>query len=167
MRKAAVDFCPVPQEQQPIHEYEQLKNSWLFCWATLKLGNYIRKIAWVSFWAVTIAAPIATASFAPTQEPLKFAICSWLGASILVALVVLRIYLGWLYICDRLQQDKIFYEESGWYDGQTWIKPTAMLNRDRLIVSYQIQPILRRLQKTFLCLVGLGVFSCLIWLIFG
>ncbi|GAB4523226.1 MAG: CGLD27 family protein [Pleurocapsa sp.] len=167
MKKAAVDFCPVPQEQQPVYEYEQLKNSWLFCWATLELDNYLKKLAWVGFWGLIIAAPIASASFNPKQHLLEFAICSELGASILVGSIALRIYLGWLYIRDRLQKDRIFYEESGWYDGQTWIKPTAMLDRDRLIVSYQIQPMVQRLEKTLLFLAGLGAFSCLIWFIFG
>lgn len=167
MKKFAVDFCPVPREQQPIHEYEQLKDSWLFCWATLELANYVKKIAWVGLWGLAIAAPIAAASFSPESSPLKFAIASLAGACLLIALVWLRIYLGWSYIHDRLNSDRIFYEESGWYDGQTWLKPASMLNRDRLIVNYQIKPILLRLQRTFLGLVGLGIIGGLIWLILG
>ena len=108
MKESIVDFCPVPREQQPIHEYEQLKDSWLFQWGTLELVTYIRKIAWVGFWGWMIAAPIATASFAPTSSPLKFLISSILGASFLVSLVLLRIYLGWSYVGDRLKKDRIF-----------------------------------------------------------
>ncbi|MEM8832379.1 MAG: CGLD27 family protein, partial [Cyanobacteria bacterium P01_G01_bin.19] len=78
-----------------------------------------------------------------------------------------RIYLGWKYIKDRLKSDRIFYEESGWYDGQTWIKPTAMLNRDRLVASYEIEPILNRLQKTYGILAGVIGTSILAWLVVG
>jgi hypothetical protein len=57
--------------------------------------------------------------------------------------------LGWNYVRDRLLKPEIFYEESGWYDGQTWKKPEEVLQRDRLIVVYQIQPLLKRLHRTF------------------
>lgn len=168
MNKSAVDFCPVPTEQQPLNEYQELKESWLFCWATMELVNYGKKIAWVGFWSWSIiAAPIAMASFPPTRYPLQFGISSLIGACLIVALVLSRIYLGWSYIRDRLRKDRIFYEESGWYDGQTWLKPTSMVSRDRLIVSYQIEPIMLRLQRTFLLLAGLGGFGGLSWLILG
>ena len=40
------------------------------------------------------------------------------------------------------------YEESGWYDGQLWVKPEEVSNRDRLIVDYQVLPVLRRIRRT-------------------
>jgi hypothetical protein len=50
---------------------------------------------------------------------------------------------------NRLQLRDLPYEESGWYDGQIWTKPDDVFNRDRLIVDYQVKPILTRLRKTF------------------
>jgi len=47
MRESSVSFCPVPTEQQPIHEYQELKDSWFFRWAKLELGDYGLKLAWV------------------------------------------------------------------------------------------------------------------------
>jgi hypothetical protein len=167
MRESAVDFCPVPQEQQPIHEYEQLRDSWFFCWATLSLKNYLKKLGWVSFWGMMLVAPIAAASFSPTQQLPQFIISTGIGAGFLVSLVWLRLYLGWSYIGDRLYREEIFYEESGWYDGQTWSKPITMLNRDRLLVSYEIKPIIQRLQKTLLLVASLGLISGLVWLLLG
>jgi hypothetical protein len=167
MRESAVDFCPVPREQQPINEYEQLKDSWFFRWATLEADSYGRKLAWVGLWGWLIAAPIAAASFSPSKFLLKFILCSSAGATLIVTLVLLRLYLGWSYIRDRLNSEKIFYEESGWYDGQTWLKPSTMLERDRLVVFYQIKPILVRLQKTLLFLLLLGLISGLMWFILG
>jgi hypothetical protein len=49
----------------------------------------------------------------------------------------------------------IAYEESGWYDGQVWIKPPEVLLQDRLIGTYEILPGLLRLQATLLSLLFL------------
>ena len=164
MKESSVDFCPVPTEQQPVNEYEQLKDSWFFRWATLDKLEYGRKLVDVWLWGWVIAGPITAASFPPQKYSIKFALCGSAGAILLVILVWLRLYLGWSYISDRLKGEKIFYEESGWYDGQTWKKPSSMVNRDHLIVSYQIKPILIRLQQTALILAGLLGIGSLIWI---
>jgi len=66
-------------------------------------------------------------------------------------------------VSSRLMDAKVFYEESGWYDGQTWVKPAEVLARDRLVVSYQIQPILKRMQITFGALAGILSVGTLVW----
>jgi hypothetical protein len=86
-----------------------------------------------------LSGPIAAASFPLKKAPFLFFCAGIFGSTILVGLVLLRLYLGWIYVYDRLQSEKVFYEESGWYDGQIWTKTAAILTRDRLIVSYQIQ----------------------------
>ena len=105
--------------------------------------------------------------FTPAKEPLKFVLCSSIGISCLTALFLSRIYLGWQYVKDRLKSDRIFYEESGWYDGQTWLKPSSMLDRDRLVVSYEIEPIMSRLHKTYRIIAAIIAVSAIIWLVFG
>lgn len=121
------------------------------------------KLVWVWLWSWLIAGPIAAASFAPHKQIMQFIMCGAGGAGVFLALTLLRLYLGWSYVRDRLLKETIFYEESGWYDGQTWKKPPEVLMRDRLLVSYQIQPILQRLKRTFGVLI-LFVFSGgLIW----
>ena len=40
----------------------------------------------------------------------------------------------------------ITYEESGWYDGQTWIKTNDILVQDRLVGLYEVFPIIQRLR---------------------
>lgn len=76
--------------------------------------------------------------------------------------ILVRLYIGWNYIKERLSKACIEYEESGWYDGQIWIKPRKILKQDRLICYYKVIPILKRLEKTIIYL--LIVFS-LIFLI--
>ena len=78
-------------------------------------------------------------------------------------LVLVRLFLGWLYVRDRLYNPTVFYEESGWYDGQTWTKPEEVIMRDRLIVSYEIKPILQRLKFTSAALAGMFLIGTIVW----
>ncbi len=163
MMNSSVSNCPVPLEQQPLNEYEELKSSWLFRDCTLSLREYITKIAWILSFCSIVAAPIAAASFPPQKYIAQFILSSAAGASIGIVLVLVRMYLGWSYVRDRLESPVIFYEESGWYDGQKWAKPEEILTRDRLIVSYEIKPILQRLQLTFGGLAGLFIAGTIVW----
>lgn len=149
MIESSVSVCPVPSEQQPLNEYEELKASCFFRTCTLDLHEYIIKLAWI--WGVSwvVAGPVAAASFAPHKYTVQFIVCGAAGASLGVVLALLRLYLGWSYVYARLVSPTIFYEESGWYDGQNWTKPESVLMRDRLLVTYQVKPILQRLQRTF------------------
>jgi len=165
MNQPALEFCPIPLEQQPQYEYQQLQNSWFFSWLTLEIWPYVRKILWLGLMLLLITTPIAAASFPPKGYPGKFVLTSLAGSELLSILFLVRLYLGWSYLRDRLFKAKISYEESGWYDGQVWEKPQAMLDRDRLIVAYEIQPILGRLQKTFLVIGILGGVGSIIWFI--
>ncbi|BAZ66245.1 MAG: CGLD27 family protein [Pelatocladus maniniholoensis HA4357-MV3] len=163
MIKSSISNCPVPTEQQPLNEYEELKSSWLFSDCALNWGDYITKIAWVWGLSWLVAAPVAAASFTPHKYTMQFILSGAAGGSIGVVLALLRLYLGWSYVRDRLTSPIIFYEESGWYDGQTWTKPPEILNRDRLIVSYEIKPIIKRLQITFAGLAVSFVVGTIVW----
>ncbi len=156
--------CPVPLEQQPCNEYEELKESWFFSWSQLQGWDYGKKLVWLGFWGWLLIGPLARASFPPQKKPLLFLLAGTIGVTIFVGLVVLRLYLGWFYISDRLKAEKVFYEESGWYDGQVWQKPESVLTRDRLIVSYQIEPIMKRLQRTAWILLSLMAVSITLWI---
>ena len=39
---------------------------------------------------------------------------------------------------DRLLSAAVEYEETGWYDGQLFVKPPEVLARDRLLGSYEV-----------------------------
>lgn len=163
MMDSSVSSCPVPSEQQPVNEYEALKNSWLFRDCALTWREYGTKIAWIYGWSWLVSGPVAAVSFPPHKYIVEFLLSGAAGASLGLVLIMVRLYLGWSYIRDRLFSPVTFYEESGWYDGQTWTKPEQVLTRDRLIVAYQIQPILRRLQITFAGLAVLYVAGTIVW----
>jgi hypothetical protein len=142
------NFCPVPKEQQPVEEYRALQDSWFFSWAKIPNDRYLRKLGWI--WVVSwlICGPVAAASFSPTEVPIVFFAAASGGCLLFVLLAVTRLYLGWNYIRSRLNSETIFYEETGWYDGQNWTKTPEMLARDRLLISYELAPIFQRLNAT-------------------
>ncbi|MBE9222642.1 CGLD27 family protein [Cyanobacterium stanieri LEGE 03274] len=160
-----MSFCPVPVEQQPVNEYQELSQSWFFQWVTLPKTKFFSKLSGVWSLSLLLTAPISSASFPPDEQTFPFLIASALGSGLFVAFVLIRLYLGWKYIGDRLKKTKIVYEESSWYDGQVWEKPLEIYNRDRLIFSYQVEPVLKRLEKSGLLLIALMVSGIILfWL---
>jgi hypothetical protein len=157
----------VPLEQQPVNEYEALKAAWPFAWAELSPLPFAQKLLWVAFWGSLLASPIAAASFPPQKKPIFFVLATALGIFFLLGLFLIRLLLGWFYIKERLQAEEVIYEESGWYDGQRWPKPVEILTRDLLILRYQVQPLLQRLQKTLLILGALMVLDVGLWSLLG
>lgn len=144
----------VPFEQRPVNEYSALKEGTLYSWGELSPGFFLLRLG--GLWLITftvLGVPIAAASFNPSREPLRFLLAAGTGTLFLVSLIVLRIYLGWSYVGDRLLSAVIPYEESGWYDGQMWVKPPEVLARDRLLGSYKVKPVIKLLKQT---LVGTG-----------
>ncbi|CAJ2646098.1 protein CONSERVED IN THE GREEN LINEAGE AND DIATOMS 27, chloroplastic isoform X2 [Trifolium pratense] len=128
----------VPFEQRPVNEYSSLKDGMLYSWGELGPGSFFLRLGglWLAVFTV-LGAPIAAASFNPSREPLRFILAAGTGTLFIVSLIILRIYLGWSYVGDRLLSAVIPYEESGWYDGQMWVKPPEILARDRLLGSYK------------------------------
>ncbi|XP_039031777.1 uncharacterized protein LOC120166612 [Hibiscus syriacus] len=43
-------------------------------------------------------------------------------------------------------------EETGWYDGQIWVKTAEVLARDRLLGSFTVKPVLIKLKYTLVTL---------------
>lgn len=157
-------LCPVPAEQRPLNEYRVLKDSWFFGWSTQSPRVYAQRLIllWSLAWLVT--GPVAAGSFDPQENPIDFVLGGILGSNLSVSLIVLRLVLGWGYVGDRLQRPTVIYEETGWYDGQEWIKPVAELDQDRLIVQYELRPILHRLRLTLGALMGSSLVIVFLWL---
>ena len=112
--------------------------------------------------SLIISAPISAASFPPEEALFIFILSSSLGSALFVAVTLVRLYLGWSYIGDRLTKTKITYEETSWYDGQVWEKPVEFRYRDQLIFNHQVMPLIKRIQKSALILVALMVSDTLV-----
>ncbi|XP_056849827.1 protein CONSERVED IN THE GREEN LINEAGE AND DIATOMS 27, chloroplastic isoform X2 [Raphanus sativus] len=135
----------VPSDQRPVNEYSSLKEGMLYSWGELSPTQFFLRIG--GLWLVTftvLGVPIAAASFNPSREPLRFVIAAGTTGTL---------FLGWSYVGDRLLSAVIPYEESGWYDGQMWVKPPEVLARDRLLGSYKVKPVIKMLKQT---LIGTG-----------
>lgn len=82
-----------------------------------------------------------------------------IGSGFIVMVLVLRLYLGYSHVGSRLLSASVEYEETGWYDGQVWVKSPAMLMRDRLLGIYQVKPTLEKLKASLLGLSGVWLGS--------
>ncbi|KAL7187757.1 hypothetical protein ACSBR1_037751 [Camellia fascicularis] len=158
--------CPVPLDQQPMNEYQSLSSSFPFSWASGDLVEYCSRlfVTGASF-ALFVGLPVSWFGSAGAQsEPLKPALAAVSSGLFVVTLAVVRMYLGWAYVGNRLLSATVEYEETGWYDGQIWVKTAEVLARDRLLGSFSVKPVLSRLKNT---LVGLAasLFVCAVLLI--
>jgi hypothetical protein len=155
--------CPVPEEQRPLNEYIALKESYFFRWAALDWLPYVRTLVliWLAWWIVT--GPIAAVSFSPGRHLGQFLFLASMGSTLGLGLPLLRLFLGWVYIKDRLKSPTVLYEESGWYDGQLWQKPETDLAKEQLLVTYEVQPILNKIRNTVLILVSLLILQLVTW----
>lgn len=153
--------CPVPKDQRPASQLRELQDSLLLGWGGLELVPYVTRLgALGAFFYVVISKPIADYSYDPATQPVESIICALTGSFVAVAVFALFIYNNWSYVRDRLLSATVEYEETGWYDGQTYVKDPEMLARDRLLGTYTVRPIVERLRKTLLAC-GVGVFASL------
>ncbi|KDP34103.1 hypothetical protein JCGZ_07674 [Jatropha curcas] len=146
--------CPVPLDQQPINEFQNLSTSFPFSWASGDIVEYFSRlfVTGASF-AFLIGLPVAWfGSVRPETEPLKPILAGLSSGILVVSLAVVRMYLGWAYVGNRLLSATVEYEETGWYDGQIWVKTAEVLARDRLLGSFSVKPVLSRLKYTLLTL---------------
>ena len=136
--------CPVPKEQQPTNEFLELSNSFVFSWPK---SNRRLSIVLISIWFFTffIFIFISSGSVYFEKNYIKYILMSFFSSLSIPLLIILRLYLGWNHIFKRLTSEKVEYEESGWYDGQTWIKPIALKEKESLIATLEVKPILRNL----------------------
>lgn len=145
--------CPVPFDQQPLNEFYALKNSCFFSFFGFKLSNYVYSVLSICFISTLLFTPLILANISFSWN--LFLLDELFCVILLLSLILVRLYLGWSYVIYRLFSATILYEESGWYDGQIWIKTPEMLTKDRLVGTYYVLPLLRRIQLTFIVL---GIF---------
>jgi hypothetical protein len=151
---AMEDSCPVPRDQRPASQYAELKDSFVLSWPSLGGPAYAaRMLGMFGFFYGVVAYPIACGSYDPSTQFTEAAVSAMVGASGATAAMSLNMYNGWSYVRDRLLSATVEYEETGWYDGQVYVKDPEMLARDRLLGTYTVRPIVEMLRKT---LIGCG-----------
>ena len=136
--------CPVPREHQPTNEFIELSKSKIFSWPNTKKSLILILI---KFWIVAFVLflVISSGSVYFKTSLLKYILLSLFGSLSIPLLISIRLYLGWNHIFNRLISEKVEYEESGWYDGQVWVKPLVLREKESLIASIEVKPILKNL----------------------
>jgi len=148
---ALEDACPVPRDQRPASQYEELRDGALLSWPGLGVAPYaVRMTGLFGFFYGVIAYPIACGSYDPNTQFAEACVSALVGASGATAAMALNMYNGWSYVRDRLLSATVEYEETGWYDGQVYVKDPEMLARDRLLGTYTVRPVVEMLRKTLL-----------------
>ena len=153
--------CPVPKEQQPTNEFLELSNSRIF---SLAKTNKKFSIILITIWFVSflIFLIISTGSTYFSTYLLKYIFLSFFGSLSIPLLITIRLLLGWSHIYKRLNSEIIEYEESGWYDGQIWIKPIELKEKESLIASIEVKPILKNLTQVTSVIISLILIGILI-----
>lgn len=147
--------CPVPFDQQPLNEFYTLKDSYFFSFFGFKLKSYIYSLISIICTLVILFLPLIYVI--QINSLFRTLITEVFLITFIIILLLIRLYLGWSYVADRLFSATVFYEESGWYDGQMWIKTPAILIKDRLMAVYYVFPLLSRIKFTFIILVILVI----------
>lgn len=141
------DLCPVPRDQRPINEYLELKNRFGFSWADVQSSDFYK----FSLKIYIIVLLFFTLFFYNSSlSIISVSLYSNLIACSILFIFYLRLYLGWHYIYNRLMKATVAYEESGWYDGQIWVKTPEFLIQDKLAGKYQVEPIVNRIKRILL-----------------
>ena len=140
--------CPVPRDQQPTNEFIELSKSKIFSWPkTKKSLTLILTKFWISGFILFLI--ISSGSIYFKTSLLKYFLLSFFSSLSIPILISIRLYLGWNHVFKRLSSERIEYEESGWYDGQVWIKPITLKEKESLIASTEVKPILKNIIQIF------------------
>jgi len=154
--------CPVPKDQQPTNEFIELSKSRIFSWPKSKKSLLFILL---KFWAGTffIFVFISSGSVYFETSLAKYILLSFFSSLSIPLLFSIRLFLGWNHIFKRLTSEKVEYEESGWYDGQIWIKPVNLKEKESLIALLEVKPILKNLIQIISLIIILGLFGILLF----
>jgi hypothetical protein len=154
--------CPVPREQQPTNEFIELSKSSIFSWPKTKKTLIIKLI---KFWFVAffVFLVISSGSVYFKTSPSRYFLLSLFSSLSIPLLISIRLYLGWNHVFKRLTSEKVEYEESGWYDGQVWEKPLVLKEKESLIATIEVKPILKNLIQIFAIISVLALSGILIF----
>lgn len=141
-------LCPVPRDQRPFYEYIKRKDSTILGWVSLNESNYTRRFFLTLLGIFSVSLPFTSWFISLKYYPFETVLVNLFIALIFQSLIYGYFFVTWLYAGKRLVAAKVWYEESGWYDGRIWIKPPSILRHERLLYHYQLVPLITRLNKT-------------------
>ncbi len=119
----------------------------------------------IKFWvgAFVLFLVISSGSVYFKSSLLRYILLSFFSSLSIPLLISIRLYLGWNHVFKRLTSARVEYEESGWYDGQVWEKPIVLKEKESLIASIEVKPILKNLIQIFSIISVLALSGILIF----
>ena len=154
--------CPVPKDQQPTNEFIELSKSKIFTWPKSKKAfSFILLKFWIGTFFIFVL--ISSGSVYFETSTLRYILLSFFSSLSLPFLFSIRLYLGWNHIFKRLTSEKVEYEESGWYDGQIWIKPVKLKDKELLIALLEVKPILKNLIQILSIIIVVALIGILLF----
>ena len=138
--------CPVPKYQRPLTEYNDLKNSFTFSWTKEKLSSFSKTLTIFLLILIFFISILVINNESRGRNEITSFWYILISSLAIFNVWIIRLYLAWKYIYDRLMNATVSYEESGWYDGQTWVKTNEVLIQDRLVGTYEVLPVMARLR---------------------
>ena len=156
--------CPVPINQRPLNEFNNIRNSWIISWPLLKKITFYRNLfySWIIFMPVCFI--VSSGSNYLKNNIFDLTFISLTVSLMFPILLLFRQWLSWIYIYKRLNSERIEYEESGWYDGQVWEKPIDWRAKDLLIAQHQVKPVLNHLEMIIIIFISI-ILTSLIFII--
>ena len=154
--------CPVPKDQQPTNEFIELSKSKIF---SLPKSKKTFSLTLIRYWILTFIVffAISSGSVYFHTNTIRYVLLSFFSSLTLPFLFSIRLYLGWNHIFKRLTSEKVEYEESGWYDGQIWIKPINLKEKETLIALLEVKPILKNLIQFISLIIIIALFGILLF----
>ena len=139
-------ICPVPLNQRPLNEFNNIRNSWIISWPLLDKSIFYRNLIYSWILIMPVSLIISYGSHYLKNNIFQLTFISLTASLLFPILLLSRQWLSWIYIYKRLNSENIEYEETGWYDGQIWEKPIDWRAKDLLIAHHQVKPILDHLK---------------------
>lgn len=160
------DICPVPFDQQPLNEYISLKKSCFFSWSIMPMSKYLNTIYIIFTVLFIFFIPLVFSLMPHKNRILPSVLLDISIVTFVLIIIFIRLYLGWSYVIKRLVSATVFYEESGWYDGQIWVKTVESMTKDRLVGLYEVTPYIDRIKYSLLTSILLfSIESCVLYLL--
>jgi len=143
-------FCSIPEQQKPINEYIQNKETIGINWIFLKNINLLKKLVSFYFFLFFFFF-ISDLNFEKiTKSSIIIAtknsyLISWFFFISFLSILFYR----WYLLKETFQTSRLFYEEISWFDGQIWQKPSFLIKTDHLINELKIIVLLKRVFQVF------------------
>lgn len=134
----------VPYAQQAVVQLKEVQQEPFYPWASLPLPALLPRLGVVYVLFSLIGGAIACNTYAFPTDALQIGLAANMGGCAFLLLFTLRIYSGWSFVSDRLGEEILDYEESGWADGFQAKKPEEVRARDQFLNEFTVKPVLAK-----------------------